>query len=56
MLQDKMAIYGGATISATGQAVSWLDKLNDYLQAASLIVAIVAGLISIYYAVKRRGG
>lgn len=51
-IPDRIADTGTAGVAAVA-ATSWVVTLNEYLQVVATLVAIIAGLASAVYYIKR---
>jgi hypothetical protein len=46
-------VDAGAITSGVAAATSWVVTANEYLQLIATVVAIVAGLVTIWHRLKR---
>lgn len=53
MNHDRLADAGLTAAGATPIALTFIDELNKYLQAGSLIVAIVSGICAAVYYIRK---
>lgn len=47
--------FGASTVSVTAAASSWLDLAEHLLRVGSSLVALAAGIVSLYFLFKKRG-
>lgn len=52
MTNDLPKLAGGAAVSLTAAAASYADKIEQLLRIGASAVAIISGLVVIYFAFK----
>lgn len=53
MPQDLPQIAAGATATAAGVGVTWMEVANQYIDMGAGLIGIVAGILTCIWTVKR---